>query len=442
MPDYIIESRNGFHSYYIIHKDDWDMSSELWHKIESGIFDFIFNNVSQNFDPQVSNSNRIIRVPYSRHKKPDNDDFFQVNIKFIRNKDKMMALSPNDYKPGMFAYSLEDLIKAFYININNEVKQDRKHTVTKAVQTIKKSPKVNQTQSSEPTTNIEDVLLTKYESIRAIKQGDIKYFVALRDKFKPSAPMTMKQATKYINSIDIREPLGLMNQPLDKNMSSLFYEDKSPSDYFHQSESNRVSYYCRKEDIWYNSIINIIVRVTNFDESITAKEIFRYAYNFAYKIFGIEITQTSSFESAISGNIQTFKKIIAADKFTHYLKAILPIYKLIMQLWKEQSDKYNTPYKTTYRDLSADFLKTYINKPKSWITRAMLILEYLNIIDKIEGDYQSAPHLNKVNRYRFSIIQDREQQIIERAKLIKRTFNKPLNSVSREKLNFLFNRKK
>ena len=72
----------------------------------------------------------------------------------------------------------------------------------------------------------------------------------------------------------------------------------------------------------------------------------------------------------------------------------------------------------------------------------MLILEYLNIIDKIEGDYQSAPHLNRVNRYRFPIIQDIEQQIIERAKLIKRTFNKPLNSVSREKLNFLFNRKK
>ena len=137
VPDYIIESRNGFHSYYIIHKDDWDMSSELWHKIESGIFDFIFNNVSQNFDPQVSNSNRIIRVPYSRHKKSDNDDFFQVNIKFIRNKDKMMAMSPNDYKPGMFAYSIEDLIKAFDINIDSEVKQDRRRNPLSPQQILK-----------------------------------------------------------------------------------------------------------------------------------------------------------------------------------------------------------------------------------------------------------------------------------------------------------------
>ena len=40
-PDYIIESRNGFHVYFLIPTDERNMCSEYWHKVECEIFNYV-----------------------------------------------------------------------------------------------------------------------------------------------------------------------------------------------------------------------------------------------------------------------------------------------------------------------------------------------------------------------------------------------------------------
>ena len=132
-PDYLIESRNGFHVYYLIQSSERKMSSEWWHWIERGIFNYVQQNISENVDHAVKKSNQVMRLPYSFHKKDDDsDDGYKVKIIYERKQaDKILAFNDDSYDSAMFAYSTKQLIKAFEIDkeiINNIKAKNKGHT--------------------------------------------------------------------------------------------------------------------------------------------------------------------------------------------------------------------------------------------------------------------------------------------------------------------------
>ena len=114
-PDYIIESRNGFHVYYLINPSERKIGSEEWSSIEIGIFDYVKANISNNVDHAVKKSNQIMRLPYSFHKKADDtDDGYPVKIIYERKREDKELYFKNDlYESAMFAYPTTKIKKAF-----------------------------------------------------------------------------------------------------------------------------------------------------------------------------------------------------------------------------------------------------------------------------------------------------------------------------------------
>ena len=103
----IIESRNGFHLYFALVDKDRSISENTWRHIELSILDWLFYNISYHVDYSVKDPARILRVPFSNHKKSDSD-LFQVTINTLNHK----------------PYTIDELSKKFNIN------QQQTHTDT------------------------------------------------------------------------------------------------------------------------------------------------------------------------------------------------------------------------------------------------------------------------------------------------------------------------
>ena len=113
----MIESRNGYHVYYLIQPEERKMSSEKWHWIEIGIFNYVKENITDNVDYAVKKSNQIMRLSYSFHKKDDDtDEGYQVRIIYERKSEEQEEYFENDcYETAMFAYPTTELTKKFKI---------------------------------------------------------------------------------------------------------------------------------------------------------------------------------------------------------------------------------------------------------------------------------------------------------------------------------------
>lgn len=429
-PDYMVESRNGFHVYYLIHQEERKMSSERWHCIEIGIFDYVKEKISDNVDHAVKKSNQIMRLPYSFHiKDDDNDEGFQVKIIYERDKKLKNRFIEHDfYESAMFAYSTKDLISKFDIGKNFEEK----------ITGNKKTPAVREQEQIKPSNEWH---VTKYPAIEAIQNEDTTYFDYLQ-RNTPKAPMTRQVATEYIKNFNIRTVLKVKAE-LKKAFSSLFYEDTYPSDYFFKNKFGRTVYYCRKDDYFYNDIFNIVYRVLKFKTEITEKEKWRKTFEFVYKMFGIKIVSgvagnTVAFENARAINLKILKVVSEHSKKTKYLKKfIFKLYETIMDLWKEHSDKYNLAWRELHRTLSVNYLAEKLGKKRgdSQISKGLIILEALGLIEKVESNFKINENLPSANEYKFPILtQENINIIISRAEQIKHIFKNPLRTVTREKM--------
>ncbi len=439
-PDYIVESRNGFHVYYLIpSKERKTMSSTDWHWIERGIFDYVKENISDCVDPAVKKSNQIMRVPFSLHKKDDNEDF-TVTIKYERNSDlKIEPIEEGNYISAQFAYSIEEIIEAF--KIDEKILQEVKNQVgTKGKSKLRTTEKYKIRSDKEKNLAENDVTLLKdkYSVTKAIVEGDFAFFDYLQ-KILPDKPMSRTKATEYINSIDIRKVLGFENQSLNAAFSSLFYSDDHPSDYFFtNTKTGLASYYCRLENRYYNNIFDIVYHLLNFEEKLSEKEKLLKTFNHVYKIFGLKITANweDEFSATLSGNIEKFNRIVSHSKKTRYLKCAVKLYNELMNIWEEHVYKNNIDWRTVHRSIGAEWIGKRINLARSTVQKELLLLEYIGLI--IRTDKKSDWFICN-NEYRFAVINDENiTEMVARAKTIRTIMAKPLKEVTRQKLDNLF----
>lgn len=422
-PDYIIESRNGFHVYYLIpSKERRKMSSTDWHWIERGIFDYVKENISDCVDPAVKKSNQIMRIPYSLHKKDDNEDF-TVSIAFERNRDlKAKPIEEGNYFSAQFAYGIEEIIDAF--KIDEKILQDVKNQIgTKAKSKLRATEeyKISSDKAKDSAEKAVTLLKDKYPVTKAIVEGDFAFFGYLQ-KNSPTIAMSRTEATKYIKSVDVRIALGIDNQPLDAAFSSLFYPDIHPSDYFFtNSQTGLTSYYCRLENRYYNNIFDIVYHLLDFEEHLSEKEKWLMIFNHVYKMFGIKITShwEEEFQRAISSNIEKFNRIVTHSKKTRYLKCAIKLYNKLMTLWKEHVYKNNIDWRTAHRTIAAEWLGNRINLARPTVQKELLLLEYIGVIRRTD---QKSAWYNCSNEYQFTVISDENiTEMIARTEKI-RTF--------------------
>lgn len=435
--DYIVESRNGFHVYYLISKPEKRMSAEKWHKIEIGIFDYVKENISDKVDYAVKKSNQIMRLPYSIHKKDDNEDEgFQVKIIYERNRKLKEEFFAEEYnETDQLLYRTNKIIKSFQIDMNKIIKNQNKKIRT--FDKIREDKIIIENISEEL-----KILTDKYSVTKAISERDTNYFEYLR-KNKNNGAMSRQEATEYIRKIDLREILGFNEQKLNAGFSSLFYEDKNPSDYFKSDENGRVSYYCRRENHFYNSIFEIVYRLSKFDNEMSEQEKWKEVYEFVYEINGIKLITGAEenkreFDRARQKNIEILSKTANHSKNTKYLKKfVMKLYEELMQIWEEHSEKYKLAWREMHKTVSVNYLADKMGRKKgdSKISKGLLILESIGVIERAEGKYQIHENIPTANEYRFCIL--REENISELtagAEMIKANFNKPLNEVTRKKL--------
>ena len=453
--DYVVESRNGFHIYYTISPADRKtLTSAWWHHVQRGIYDYIYSNISSTVDHACKKSNQLLRLPGSFHQKKENTDLFNVEIiKTTNFSKKASALLNNTYSPGMFSHRIIDFMHAF--NISTKLNETKTISTTKIDKPTKKTTKT--------TVNITINTFCRGSSYR---NNSVVYAISQKnpndacfENIKTDAKnkfgdrtISITDATEYIKSIDLRTILNVNYEPRNA-INSLFYSDINPSDYFYQSENHTVSYYCRCEDTWYNSIFDIIAKVFYPDKTLTTEN-WSDVYKFAYEMFGLNVMfknnpteVTAQFDKIRADNINTFKSIVAHSKKTKYLKAYTDLYELIMDLWAEHVNEYNIPYMQAHRDLGAEWLSSKlaergIKKDRRWITRGLMILRFIGVLTKIVGNQNSKVSLpdtkqgvgDNVNRYTFPILKTNIDEIIKRAEIIRFTFDKPSIQVSEKKL--------
>ena len=444
-PDFIISSRNGFHIYYLIPISERKIDSESWHWLEIGIFNYVQRNISNNVDHAVKKSNQIMRLPYSYHKKDDNnDDGYKVKIIYERNKKiKDMFIEEDYYISAQFAYPIQKLIEAFKVDedIINDLKSENKNRTSKEIrQTNEYKEKVKN--ESIKAKNFVTFLYDKYSVTEAISSENANFFTCLQ-QISPKIPMSRKEATQYIKSFDMRDILGFNNQPLNAAFSSLFYQDTHPSDYFYTNpKTGSTSYYCRLDKYFYNDIFDIVYHLLNFDDDMSEKKKWLKTFNFVYKMFGLNITTNwkQDFEKAILNNLEKFKQIIHYSKHTKYLKCASKLYEELMIVWKEHVYDNNIDWRNVNRTISAKWIGDRINTSRSTIQKELLLLEYVGLINRIDSIYrQSAAWKKDSNEYRFEIINESNiNEIIEKVEIIKRIMSKPLKEVTRHKLDILF----
>ena len=238
------------------------------------------------------------------------------------------------------------------------------------------------------------MLCNKYEVIRAISEGNIRYFEYLRKKAQENN-MTREEATQYIRKIDLREILGFEKQGLGAAFSSLFYEDKKPSDAFVSDREGKTVYYCRRENKFYYDIFDIVYRLLKAEG--TEQEKWRKVFDFVYEMFVIKIVRNKeenkkTFDRVRANNIEILNKISKHSKKTRYMsRFITKLYEKIMELWAAHSDKNNLPWEKVHMTLSVDFLAQRLGKKKrdSTISKGLLILEFTGLIKRVKGQYKN-----------------------------------------------------
>lgn len=433
-PDYVIESRNGFHVYYLIQVEERKMSSDKWHWVEIGIFNYVKENITDNVDYAVKKSNQIMRLPYSFHKKDDDsDEGYQVRVIYERKSEEKEECFKSDcYEAAMFAYPTTELIKKFKI-AEEEVTGTEKKEVADETTPKKDIIKENNKSSIE-----NHLLCKKYEVTKAISEGNIRYFSYLQKKAQENN-MTREEATQYIRKIDLREILGFEKQGLRAAFSSLFYEDKKPSDAFVSDNTGNTVYYCRRENKFYYDIFDIVYRLLKVEG--TDQEKWKRVFDFVYEMFGIKITgnkeeNKKTFDRVRANNIEILKRISKHSKKTKYMSGfITKLYEKIMELWKAHSDKNNLPWKKVHMTLSVDFLAQRLGKKKrdSTISKGLLILEFTGLIKRVEGHYKKNKNLAIANEYEFPILKESDiEEIIEKIERIRDMYKKPINEVTRK----------
>ena len=437
-PDYIVESRNGFHVYYLINPSERKMSSSEWHSIEIGIFDYVKANISKNVDHAVKKSNQIMRLPYSYHKKDDDtDDGYQVKIIHERKrKDKELYFENDLYESAMFAYPTNKIKKYFKIDYgkieNCIIKKGRTSNTVRQSKVSKSHEKLKS----------DDMIKDKYAVTKAITEGNLSYFEYLQAE-TPQGMISREEARKYIKSIDLRKILGMENQSLNTAFSSLFYEDKHPSDAFIKNKNGATIYYCRRENQWYYDIFDVVHHLLKFKEGFTEKETWSKTFEFVYKMFGIHFVKRkeeniAEFKRTRMDNIMLLSKVVKYSKRTKYLSGFVKrLYEELMELWKEHSEKYNLPWRKVHMTLSTDYLAERLGKKKrdSTISKGLLILETIGLIKKHDGKYYKNNNLKAANEYQFSILMEGDlTDIIKKVEKIREVYKKPMNEVTRKGL--------
>lgn len=485
-PNYIVESRNGYHVYYtILPKTSRRLNAPIWKFIERSMYNYIYENISNCVDANATNVNRLLRLPISLHQKPgDEDEFLVKPISMYKYEEACKLVHKREYVKRMFSRSIKEFIDAFHIVLPNKnaSNKDVPHSSTNAPyrvsnenasnlssQQIKSDTEARRTYKSVCKNNLpslfnldefkKDVKTSSYNNntlVASIHKQFNTELERLSALVENKIFNTRQEATGFIKKIDLRSILNIGTE-LNAKVHSLFYTDNDPSDWFFKNTNNEIVYFCSRDRFTYNNIFQITARVQYTDSFPNlSKEEWKEVYDFVYSMFGISI-HTSwkvAFATTRNKNIEAFDNLIKHSKQTKWMKAYKEVYQVLMDLWKEHVEEHRMDWQKCKRDLAQKWLSSEIEKrtgkkkSKEDIRRCLLVFRYVGILKQVESGYSpdkmllgtSKGMVESVNRYQFLPIYSSSifNEIISKCEFIRLHLDKPSKEISEKKLEEMF----
>ena len=397
-PSAIIESKNGFHTYWIITKQDrQDCIPMRWRRLEGCIYNYIYNNISNGADSKATDATRILRCPNSYHVKADNTSPFLVEVKYLSKT----------------TYTLVELEEHFPAIHNNEP-QEKKTT---------KQDKPQEVRALEPACS---------DIYNAINELDSEYF----DYIQPiNMELGWQEAEKMLKCQDIRAFLGI-NVNLKQSFSSVLRKDDNPSCTIYCNQG--VYLYC---DFGLNYTADIIRLV-----STVAGVKYSKAVKWLCSVYGIELLDTfkngrTDIEPLINENITTITKTAkeAEARGIFFITSVIELYKVIMEIWEKQVTEYNINNPSDCRlMLASRYLEDITGKSRLTIRRQLYILQALGIIKKVANSKaKKISYGNKINSY--MIMELDANTILTKAQELQTFCPNPLSKLNEKQYNLFSN---
>lgn len=246
-PSIIIETKNGFHVYWLLYKDK-PHDINLFKKLETALCKYFAKGEvrPEHSDPSVSKLAKAMRMHGFLHLKDPNSPF-KLNCLFFQPENK---------------YSQQDMIDAMHTSIEDLNKDDKNNGTKRKNHSNEKSREIN-----KPILNIK-------------KNKSNKQVIDFNDVFT------------FLKQQDLRSFLG-KSEPLGINFRCDFHDDKHPSATIQCDTSGNYKYFCNSPHCEYHhenglDIVDIIERQNNCNRSEALKFLINY--------FNISVTNFSVIE--------------------------------------------------------------------------------------------------------------------------------------------------
>ena len=391
-PSAVIDSRNGFHIYYIIDKQNrMNLNYDSWELQENAIYDYFVKNVSREYtDKNAKRSSQLLRLPDTIHHKTDSKPYI-VSVKYLSRT----------YTPQ----EISDMFPIFDWMDETDLLQ------------TKQPPK--RASISYNNINNNNIVLSKIVNL------NIDYFDYV-DKY--DIQLGWNETVEYIQQYDLRKILQV-DVRLNENFSSIFREDKHPSCVIFKNDEGKFYYYDFATEECY-SLIGLYVQYANIE--------FTRAVKVLAKILGITIKNTFDNEKIeiqpmIDENIRVLEQA-GDNKETKYLTRLVPLYVEIMKVWKrEVSEKgFNNPADCNLQLASRYLVDKIKSKDGKTVRKYLNVLTALNILKKIESKSKNKKFGKGANTY---LVQKLDADaLIQEAKDLKKYIKNPLGTFTTAKM--------
>ena len=393
-PSAIVESRNGFHVYWIIAKTDrQDCIPMRWRRLEQCIYSYVYNNISSGADSKATDATRVLRLPNSYHVKADSSNPFLVRVKYLSRPYTLMELE------SFFPAVVQDTQQV------KPTKQDKPQEI----------------RAVEPATS---------DIYTAINELDSEFFNYIQPI---NAEMGWQEAEEMLKSQDIRDFLGI-NVRLKESFSSVLRTDKNPSCTIYRN--NEQYLYCDFGLGYTADIIRLVSTVAGVKYSKAVK--------WLCGVYGIQLLDSykngkTDIEPLINTNIQTLEATAkeAEKQNIFFVGSVIPLYRTIMDIWKKQVTEkgFQNPSDCNIQ-LSSRYLEDLTGKDRKTIRRQLLILQAIGILKRIASKSNISKYGNKTNTY---IVQEADTNtILTKAQELQTFCPSPLSKLTEKQFNLFF----
>lgn len=348
-PSYVIETRNGYHVYWLLDNNGTKVTVEQWRECML----LLINHFDS--DPQVKNPSRLMRVPYTLWMK-DKDNPFRVEMITATKK----------------RYDIEEIIDCIIRQSIDSKSFDKEKD---SFQSIHNKNIIN----ILPYVSTENSKLIRDRQVNALEN---------RLKAESNVFNTNNECIRYItHEIDIRAFLGIEVNG-SKNFNCIFHNDKRPSaNIIYPSINGEHLYVCNSNSCGFKGNIITCVEKLQGCSRLQAIEFIKQVYRLRVE----ESEWAIKSKAILDENIRIILVREWEDSMNEIHSIVRRYYSDLVTLTEIARNNIYTSEFADYKDnviffVSQKYMASLLNRAQSSVAVRLALFAYLKLIAKIDDD--------------------------------------------------------